>query len=126
MDYWTRQAKKINEARDNRWIWPENAERIKSEKPKKAEKQKKPKKPEKGNYWIIASVKDGEPYYLAEIETHGKDITYTWRPRKSGKDTALIFLSEDEAWDTAYKCRGTVITKTVKKKEAAKHEADKD
>ena len=82
---------------------------------KKAERTRKP---EKGKYWIVTRVIMNKPYYLTDVEEYNskekagvREHTYTWNPGAEGMRGAVIFLNEEEAWDTAYSGRGTVITK---------------
>lgn len=143
MAFWTRREYiTMGVMRDNSWLWAgtPKAQRVDPKTGKGARRtgrkaQVKPEKPESGRYWIITSVKDGKPYYLTEIEKRStqlksetKDITWTWKPGKEGMDAAKIFLNEDEAWETAYQCRGTVITRTAQRRgqKGEGHETDED
>lgn len=118
----------MNILRDNNWIWA-NCEEVQKrnasrrQKRAEAERIRRTKKPESGKYWIVTSVKEDMPYYLTDVERRGsqmkaatKDVTYTWKPKKLGMDEAMVFLNEDEAWEMAYACRGTVIAKIARKK----------
>ena len=98
---------KTEEAVDGGWIW--GSKRIRRK--KKQEPQEilrgSHTKPAHGKYWIMTTVRDDLPYYLTDVEKRGeRNITYTWNHGEQGQKKAVIFRNEDEAWDTAYKCRG--------------------
>lgn len=130
MRSWTRDAyTKTEEAVDEGWIW--GSKRIRRKKKQEPQEILKGShtKPERGKYWIVTTVRDDMPYYLTDVEKRGeRNITYTWNHGEQGQKKAVIFRSEDEAWDTAYKCRGTVITQVIKERQAegCRNEADEN